>query len=60
MYCPPGPPTCQLLAAWLQEDGIADWSGVAAVLCGQKDMATAVTELLTGKGVAKEYILTNF
>lgn len=46
--------------AFAKEDGIADWSGVAAVLCGQKDMATAVTELLTGKGVAKEYILTNF
>ncbi len=44
----------------MQEDGVADWSGVAAVLCGQKDMAVAVTELLTSKGVAKEHILTNF
>lgn len=44
----------------LQDNGISDWSGVAAVLCGQKDMATAVTELLTSKGVPKERILTNF
>jgi hypothetical protein len=44
----------------LQEDGISDWSGVAAVLCGQKEMAVAITELLTSKGVAKEQILSNF
>ena len=43
-----------------QDDGVSDWSGVAAVLCGQKDMATAISELLTGKGVPKERILTNF
>lgn len=46
--------------AFAKEDGISDWSGVAAVLCGQKDMAIAITELLTGKGVPKERILTNF
>ncbi len=44
----------------LQADGIQDWSGVAAVLCGQKGMCEAVTELLTGKGVPKESILLNF
>lgn len=35
-------------------------SGTAAVLCGQKEMAMAITEVLTGKGVPKEKILTNF
>ncbi|KAL4858436.1 Fruit protein [Chlorella vulgaris] len=41
-------------------DGV-DWAGgVAAVLCGQKDMAVTITELLTSKGVAKEHILSNF
>lgn len=44
----------------LQDAGIEDWSGVAAVLCGQKGMCEAVTELLTSKGVAKEHILLNF
>ena len=34
--------------------------GVAAVLCGQKGMAEAVTEALTTAGVSKEHILTNF
>jgi NAD(P)H-flavin reductase len=48
---PPGP-------APRQDDGISDWSGVAAVLCGQKEMAGAVKELLGAKGV--EQILTNF
>lgn len=43
-----------------RDAGIADWSGAAAVLCGQKEMAMAVTELFTGKGVAKESILSNF
>lgn len=43
-----------------QDNGISDWSGVAAVLCGQKEMAGAITELLTSKGVPKERILTNF
>ena len=43
-----------------QDDGISDWAGVAAVLCGQKDMATAVTELLASKGVPKERVLMNF
>ena len=52
---PPSLPLC-----CLQDNGISDWSGVAAVLCGQKDMAGAITELLTGKGVPKERILTNF
>ncbi len=38
--------------------GSAD--GVAALLCGQKGMAEAITEALTAAGVAKEHILTNF
>lgn len=33
---------------------------MGAVLCGQKGMCEAVTEFLTGKGVAKEAILLNF
>ena len=45
-----------------KDTGIADgdWSGAAAVLCGQKEMAMAVTELFSEKGVTKESILTNF
>lgn len=43
-----------------QDVGISDWSGVAAVLCGQKGMAEAVTALLSSNGVPKERILTNF
>ena len=35
-------------------------AGVAAVLCGQKGMTTAVTELLAARGVAPEHILLNF
>ncbi len=50
----------RLACPLLQEDGVADYSGVAAVLCGQKDMAVAVTELLGGKGVPRERVLTNF
>lgn len=46
--------------AFAKDDGIADYSGVAAVLCGQKDMAVAVTELLASKGVPKERVLLNF
>lgn len=46
--------------AFAKEDGITDWSGVAAVLCGQKDMAIFLTDLLTSKGVPKERILSNF
>lgn len=50
-----------LLPLLLQEAGaISDWSGVAAVLCGQKEMATMLTELFTSKGVAPEQILSNF
>lgn len=40
-----------------QDNGISDWSGVAAVLCGQKGMAEAVTELLTSKGVRACWLL---
>lgn len=43
-----------------QEAGVQDWGKVAAVLCGQKGMCEAVTEILTSKGVAKEHILLNF
>ncbi|PRW56790.1 hypothetical protein C2E21_4721 [Chlorella sorokiniana] len=46
--------------AFAKDNGVSDWAGVAAVLCGQKEMAGAITELLTGKGVPKERILTNF
>jgi NAD(P)H-flavin reductase len=50
----------QDVAARQLEEGGADWAGVAAVLCGRKEMCGAVTELLTGKGVPKENILLNF
>ncbi|PSC71452.1 hypothetical protein C2E20_5041 [Micractinium conductrix] len=46
--------------AFAKETGVSDWGGVAAVLCGQKGMAEAVTELLTSNGVPPERILTNF
>lgn len=42
------------------KDGRTVGAGVAAVLCGQKEMAEAITENLTTNGVEKEYILTNF
>ncbi len=46
---------------FLSQGGVSGGSeGVAAVLCGQKGMAEAVTEALTAAGVAKEHILTNF
>jgi ferredoxin-NADP reductase len=38
----------------------AGGGGVAAVLCGQKGMAEAVTAMLTGAGMPKELVLTNF
>jgi len=34
--------------------------GVGVLLCGQKDMCTAVKELLAAEGVSAESILTNF
>lgn len=34
LLCVPGPPAC--LSCPRQDTGITDWSGVAAVLCGQK------------------------
>jgi arabinosyltransferase len=46
--------------AFAEDTRITEWSGVAAVLCGQKEMCTAVTDLLTSKGVDKQHILTNF
>ena len=46
---------------FLSQGGVSGGSeGVAAVLCGQKGMAEAVTEALTAAGVAKEHILMNF
>lgn len=46
---------------FVQEGGVAS-SGAetAAVLCGQKDMAQAVTEVLVAGGVDKSAILLNF
>ena len=46
--------------AFLKSGGVSDGSGVAAVLCGQKGMAEAITEALMGAGVSKEHILMNF
>ena len=51
---PPAPFKCA------QAPGVEDWSGVAAVLCGHKEMAQAVTEFLAAKGVPKERVLLNF
>lgn len=42
------------------QDGCEMGPGVAAILCGQKEMAEAVTETLTSSGVSKDVILTNF
>jgi len=44
----------------LEEDGVTDPKTTGALLCGMKDMATAVTEALTGAGVVEDRILTNF
>lgn len=44
----------------LAERGVSDPAGTAAVLCGQKEMAQAVTELLTGAGVAPDRVILNF
>ena len=49
--------------AFAREGGVAaagGAGGVAAVLCGQKGMAEAVTEALTAAGVDKSAILLNF
>jgi ferredoxin-NADP reductase len=40
--------------------GAGGGAGLAAVLCGQREMAEAVTALLTAGGVPKERILSNF
>mmetsp|Transcript_25027 Transcript_25027/g.69862 ORF Transcript_25027/g.69862 Transcript_25027/m.69862 type:complete len:305 (-) Transcript_25027:337-1251(-) len=40
--------------------GVTDGSGTGIVLCGQKEMAMAVTEIATEAGVPKQRILTNF
>lgn len=42
------------------KDGAKVGADVAAVLCGQKGMAEAVTDMLTAGGVPKEAILLNF
>jgi len=46
--------------AALKEDGVASPATTAALLCGMKGMAEAVTGILTDAVVAKERILTNF
>lgn len=47
--------------AFLKNGGVSEGGkGVAAVLCGQKPMAEAITEALTNAGVSKEHILMNF
>jgi arabinosyltransferase len=48
--------------AFVRDGGVPAGAGasVAALLCGQKGMAEAVTATLTESGVAKESILTNF
>jgi NAD(P)H-flavin reductase len=42
------------------KEGHALGKGVAAILCGQKEMAMAITDIFTEGGVEKEYLLTNF
>jgi len=40
--------------------GVSSGQGVGAVLCGQKEMATAIRQSLTAAGVPEDCILTNF
>ena len=55
-----------LLDAWVvrhygaQDDHLSFGSSSGIILCGQKEMNEAVTNLVTGKGVTKESIITNF
>lgn len=44
----------------MQGGEVANPASVAAVLCGHKDMCTAITEHLTAHGVSKDHILLNF
>ncbi len=45
---------------YAQNGSIEDPGKVGVVLCGHKDMCTAITEHLTAQGVDKEHILLNF
>lgn len=45
---------------YAKEEPLADGSRACAVLCGQKDMAFAVKEVLTSQGVPDDRFLTNF
>jgi len=44
----------------LEEDGVTDPKSTGALLCGMKEMAVAVTEVLTKAGVVEGRVLTNF
>lgn len=44
----------------VQDGGVSEGSKSAVILCGQKEMAEAITAIVTGSGVQKEFILTNF
>lgn len=39
---------------------LQDGSKACALLCGQKEMAFAVKDMLTGQGVPEDRFLTNF
>lgn len=44
----------------VQDGGITDGEQTAVILCGQKEMAEALTAMVQEKGVKTEFILTNF
>lgn len=44
----------------MQDGGITDGEQTAVILCGQKEMAEALTAMVQEKGVKTEFILTNF
>jgi len=44
----------------LEEDGVTDATSTGALMCGMKEMAVAVTEVLSKAGVVEGRILTNF
>lgn len=44
----------------MQDGGVSDGEHTAVILCGQKEMAEAITAIVEKKGVKKDFILTNF
>ena len=54
---------CICIIEWgsvMQDGGITDGERTAVILCGQKEMAEALTAMVQEKGVKTDFILTNF